>query len=111
VEDGHDDLEGTDAHLGVDVDGDAATVVTDAQRVIGVESDDDVVAVAGEGFVDRVVDDFSEELVEAALAVVADVHAGALSNGFKAFEDLDLIRRIVAFNLAQQLINLLELIA
>ncbi len=51
---------------------------------------DDVVAVAGERLVDRVVDDLEHEVVQAgAIGGVADVHAGALAHGFQTFEDLD----------------------
>jgi hypothetical protein len=70
--------------------GDAAAVVDDGDRVVGVDGDDDVVAVAGQGLVDRVVDDLEDEVVQAgAVGRVADVHARALAHGLEAFEDLD----------------------
>ena len=50
----------------------------------------DLVAVAGHGFVDGVVDDLIDEVVEAALVGAADVHAGAATYGFEAFENLDI---------------------
>ena len=46
------------------------------------------VAVAGHGLVDGVVDDLPDEVVEAARAGGADVHAGALADGLEALEDL-----------------------
>src|SRR5262249_3224027 len=49
----------------------------------------DPVALARERLVDRVVDDLEHQVVEAALAGVPDVHAGALPDGFKALQDLD----------------------
>ena len=48
------------------------------------------VAVTGHGLVDGVVDDFVDEVVEAALVGAADVHAGATADGLEAFEDLDI---------------------
>ena len=110
VEHGHDDLQGRDAHLLVDVDRDAATVILNADRVIRVDGDGNLVAVAGEGFVDGVVDDFPEHLVQAALAVVADVHAGPLADGLEAFEDLDLVGIVIARDLAQDVVDVLELV-
>ncbi len=54
------------------------------------DGDQDVVAVAGQGFVDGVVHHFEDQVVQArAIGGVADVHAGALAHGLQAFEDLD----------------------
>ena len=52
-------------------------------------------AVACEGFVDSVVDYLVHEVVEAVRAAGADVHTGAFSYSFKAFEDLYLIFVVV----------------
>ena len=49
------------------------------------------VAVPGQRLVDRVVDDLVDQVVQAALAGVADVHAGPLADRFEAFQDLDLV--------------------
>jgi hypothetical protein len=47
-------------------------------------------AVAGQRFVDGVVQHFEHQMVQAgAVRGVADVHAGALAHGFQAFQDLD----------------------
>ena len=68
----------------------AAAVVDDADRVVAVDRDDDVVAVAGQRLVDRVVDHLEHQVVQAgAVGRVADVHAGALAHRLQAFEDLD----------------------
>src|SRR6202000_1079175 len=45
--------------------GDAAAGVDDRDRVVGVDGDGDVVAVASQGLVDRVVDDLEDEVVQA----------------------------------------------
>jgi hypothetical protein len=74
----------------LDTGGNAAAVVGDADGVVGVDGDDDVVAVAGQRLVDGVVDHLEHQVVQAgAVGRVADVHAGALAHGFQAFEDLD----------------------
>ena len=90
MEHGHDDFGGRAAFLGLDVDRDAAAVVDDADRAVGVDRDDDVVAVAGERLVDRVVDDLENHVVQAGTVVgIADVHAGPFANGLKSLQDLD----------------------
>ena len=89
VQDGEHDLDGRLALDGVDVDGDAAAVVDDAHPSVFAQRDLDVVAVAGEGLVDRVVDDLVDEVVQAAGAGGADVHARSLADGLEALEHLD----------------------
>ena len=70
--------------------GDAAAVVDDADAVVAVDRDDDVVAMPGQRFVDRVVDHLEHQVVQTgAVGGVADVHAGPLAHGFQAFQDLD----------------------
>ena len=71
------------------VGGDAAAVVLDADRAVGGEGQHDPVAVAGQGLVDRVVHDLPDQVVQAALAGRADVHARALADRLEPLEDLD----------------------
>ena len=92
VQDGEHDLDGGLALALDDVDGDAAAVVDDADAAVGEQRDVDGVAVAGERLVDGVVDDLVDEVVQAALAGGADVHAGALADGLETFEDGDVAR-------------------
>ncbi len=82
----------------LDARGDAAAVVDHRNRVVGVDRDDDLVAVAGERFVDRVVDDLEHHVVQAgAVGGVADVHPRALANRLEALEDLDRGRVVLPF--------------
>ena len=74
----------------MDVDGNAAAIVGDGAGAIGVERDGDAVGMAGERFVDGVVDDFIDHVMQARTIVgVADIHAGALAHRIEAFEHLD----------------------
>src|SRR5471032_1787323 len=74
----------------------AAAVVGDRDRVVRVDGDVDFRAVAGQRFVDRVVQHFEHQVVQAgAVRGVADVHAGTLAHRFQAFQDLD--RRCAVF--------------
>ena len=83
---GEDDLDAGQPGLGFDVHRDAAAVVVDLHRVVRVQDDLDVVAEAGEGLVDGVVDDLPEAVHQAAGVGGADVHARALADGLEAFQ-------------------------
>ena len=73
----------------VDGDRDATAVVDDAHATVGEQRDLDVVAVARERLVDGVVDDLVDQVVQAALAGRADVHAGALADRLEPLENRD----------------------
>ena len=74
----------------VNVGRDAPAVVRHRDRVIRMDRDDDLVAVPGQRFVDRVVDDLEDHMVQArAIGRISDVHAGALAHGLQALEHLD----------------------
>ena len=90
VELGHDDLGRRDAFLAVDACRDAAAVIFDRDRPVGVQLDDDPVAVARQRLVDRIVGNLEHHMVEARAVIgVADVHAGALAHCVEALENLD----------------------
>jgi hypothetical protein len=90
VEVGEDEFDGWDTEFRVGIDGDAAAVVADRAGTVGVEGDVDGFAESGEVFVDGVVEDFEDAVVEASFVGVADVHAWAFADGFEAFEFIDL---------------------
>ena len=89
VQHGQRERHGRQLLAGRGVGGDATTVVLDADAAVGLEGDDDPVAVARERLVDRVVHDLPDQVVQAALAGGADVHARPLAHRLQAFEDLD----------------------
>jgi hypothetical protein len=89
VQDRHDDLERRLALGGVHRDRDATAVVDHAHAAVGEQGDLDVVAVAGQRLVDRVVDHLVDQVVQPALAGGADVHARTLADGLEPLEDGD----------------------
>ena len=92
---GHDDLGRGHAFLGVDPGWNATTVVLNGDRPVGVQLNEDAVAVAGERFVDGIVRNLEHHVVEArAIVGVADVHARPLAHRVETLEDLDRVRAI-----------------
>jgi hypothetical protein len=79
----------------VPADRNATAVVLDDNRAIRGDRHVDSRGVPGHRFVDGVVDDLPDEVMEAAGVRRADVHAGSATDGFQALEDLDARRRVV----------------
>ena len=93
---GHDDLGGGHAFALVDVGRDAAAVVAHGAGAVGIERDDDFLGEAGQRFVDGVVDDLVDHVMQARAVVgVADIHARPLAHGIEPLEHLDRFRAIV----------------
>ena len=80
---------------GVLIDRDAAAVVDHRERSVDVDRDVDLIAEAGQRFVDRVVDDFVDEMMQPRRPGRADVHRRPLPDGFEPLEDFDLVGAVV----------------
>ena len=79
-----DDFGGRAPLLGMDIHRNAASVIRDGHRLIGMDGDHDAVAVAGQGLVDRVVDDLKHHVVQPRPVIgVPDVHSGAFPHRIK----------------------------
>ncbi len=81
----------------VDVHRDAAPVVVHGDAVILVDDDVDPVAGAGQRLVDRVVDDFVDQVVQRLDVGAADVHARPAAHRLQAFQDLDVLGGVTAY--------------
>ena len=93
-EDGHDAFERRNFQLRVFVDRNAAPVVFDRNGAVDVDDDRDFGREPGQRFVDRVVDDFRNEVVEAAGSDVADVHRRTDADVFAVAQMLHILRRV-----------------
>jgi hypothetical protein len=61
---------------------DAAAIVFHSNGIIFFDGDFDMRAVAGHGFVDAVVNNFIDQMVQAALVGAANVHTGTAAHRF-----------------------------
>ena len=97
---GHDDLGRRDTFFLVDVSRDAPTIITHRGRTVGMERHQDFRTMAGKGFVDRVVDDLIDHVMETRTVIgITDIHARALAHGVEPFEDLDRLRAVFLIRL------------
>ncbi|MNN70202.1 hypothetical protein D3C81_1860390 [compost metagenome] len=71
-------------------DRNAAAVIDDRNAVVLMDNHIDLVAIAGQGLVNTVVDYFPHQVVKAAGAGGADIHTGPLAHRFKSFQHLNL---------------------
>src|SRR4051794_10655590 len=87
---GHDDFGGGAIFFFVQVDRNAAAVVLDGDRIVEMDRHRYAIRVAGEGFVDRIVDDLVHHVMQTGDVIgVTDVHARAFAYGIESFEDFD----------------------
>ena len=100
---GHDDLGGRNAFVPMDLRRDAASVVVHRHGAVSIERHIDLVAIAREGFVDGVVDNLIDHVVQARAVIgVADIHARTLADGVEAFQHFDGLGAVIGrgFSLA-----------
>ena len=96
---GHDDLGRGDALALVNVDRNAAAVVAHRHRIVGVENDFHRAGVTRERFVDGIVDDLVDHVMQArAIIGVADIHARPLAHGIESLQHPDRFRAILDRN-------------
>ena len=88
---GEDHLDAGQTGSRFDVDGNASAVVGDLDGPVPIEHDLDVLAVSGEGLVDRVVDDLPETVHDTARVGGPDVHTGSFPDGFQPFQHGELV--------------------
>ena len=93
---GHHALERGEAQVGMLLDGDAAAVVLDRDRAVVVDRDRDLGGVAGHRLVDRVVDHFVDQVVQAADGGVGDVHARPLADVLQVAQVFEVLGAVVA---------------
>jgi hypothetical protein len=79
----------------VAVNGDASAVIDDLATPVGHQRDGDVGGMTGHRFIDRLVDNFVHEMVQARRARRADVHTWSLPDCFESFKDLNVFSAVL----------------
>ena len=80
--------------LRVRIDGDATAVVDNPAATVGQQGHVDTGRVAGEGLVDRVVDDLVHQVMETRGTGRTDVHAGPFAHRLQALQNRDVLGRV-----------------
>ena len=83
-------LDGWHFELRMHVDGNAAPVVPHRNRTVDMDGHFNFRAVTGEMFIDRVIENFENHVMQAALIRVPNIHSGAFANGLEALQFVDL---------------------
>ena len=90
VQIGQDQLHGRHLKLRVHIDRDAPAIVANRNGTIDVNRNFDFTAKTGKMFVDRVIQNFEDAVMQTTLIGIADKHAWPLPHRFQAFEFIDL---------------------
>src|SRR3989344_2908275 len=87
MEDGEHRLKRRDFRLGMDLYGNTAAIIGDADAISWEKRDFDVVAVAAHRFIARVVENLPDKVVQPGRAGRTDVHARAAADRFQALQN------------------------
>jgi hypothetical protein len=82
----------------VDVHGNAAAVILHGYGSIVIERHENGVRMPRHRFVDGVVDDLVDKVMQSSLVGGADVHTRPLAHGFQAFQNLNLFCGVLIFS-------------
>jgi hypothetical protein len=99
VQFGHHNLGGRASELVIflDTGWNSAAVINHGNGVVGVNSDEDFITVARKRFVDRIVDDLKDHVVQpGTVGRIPNVHSGALANGFQPLQYFDAVGAVFA---------------
>src|SRR4051812_28987762 len=88
------DLESRNFFGRMNISGNTSTVILDSHGIIDVNGYRNVFAMSCERFVDRVIDNFPNEMVKSSGICIPDVHAGAFSDSVQTFKYLNRTRTI-----------------
>jgi hypothetical protein len=94
VEFGHHHFHRRTFLLFMDIDRDAAAVISDGDAVIDMNDDVDLGTISPEGFINAVVDQFMNQMVKAFDPGVPNIHGRPFADGCQTLQDLYLFRHI-----------------
>ena len=77
--------------FGVRVDRDAAPVIANGQDIVCREFEFNTRGMTGHGFVHRIVEDFSRQMMQGPFIGAADIHAGAAAHGLQPLKDFNIL--------------------
>ncbi len=69
------------------VSGDTSAIIRDRKVAVVMDVYIDVFGKPRNGFVERVIDDFGDEVVKSPFVSATNIHSGTFSDGFETFEN------------------------
>ena len=88
MQNGHDHFQCAFLLLRVDPGRNAPSVIHHLYRIIFVNGHQDVLAVAGQRFVDRIIHHLIDQVMKTLFADIPDIHGRSFPNGFQTFQNL-----------------------
>ena len=85
VQYGHYDFQRAAFFLGMHAGGNTTAIVLHTDGIIFMNADRDMFTVSGQGFINRVVHHFINQVMQAFYPHIADIHGGAFTNGLQTF--------------------------
>ena len=80
----------------MNIDRNTAPIIAYAARPVRMQSNLDAVSVPCEAFINRIIDNFLDHMVQARAVIrIANIHARTLSNRVKAFKNFDAICAVI----------------
>ena len=92
---GHDHLKGRDPLFFMDPYRDSSSVIFCGNRIIFIYDNTNGITVACKGFINRVVYDFIDQMVQSSDAHITDIHGGTHTYVLHSFEGLNTVCRIL----------------
>ncbi len=77
----------------------SAAIILDGDAVVAMNNNINLGAEAGQRFVNRVVDDLGDQVVQSTFGSVADIHAGPFTNRFEPLQNFDRIGAVTVGSL------------
>ena len=80
--------------LRLDVYGDTTTIIGNGNRVTGIDGHSNIFTVSGQSFVNGIIHNFIDQVVQTGRRSRSDIHTGSFSDCFQTFQNLDLLSAI-----------------
>ena len=75
----------------IDARRDTAAIIGDGDRVVVINDNGNIAAIAGQGLIDGIIDDFVDQMMQPLFARGANVHTRPALDRFQTFQSLKLV--------------------
>ena len=80
--------------LCLDINRDTTTIVGDSNGITGIDGHSNIFTVSGQSFIDRVIHDLIDQVMQTGRGSRTDIHTGTFPHCFQTLQNLDLLRTV-----------------